>query len=118
MWRGKNREGWRGGGREGEQEGGCREGEMVGGQQGGGNGEGEMGRGQQEEGDGEGATGRGRWAQGAKGMGEVARGGGISQMDIEYLAEADRMPEATEAMAFTDSYKHIECLDGMRLQSF
>ena len=28
------------------------------------------------------------------------------------------MPGATEAMAFTDSYKHMECLGGMRLQSF
>ena len=24
------------------------------------------------------------------------------------------MPGATEAMAFTDSYKHMECLGGMR----
>ena len=28
------------------------------------------------------------------------------------------MPEATEAMAFTDSYKHMECLVGTRLQNF
>ena len=93
------------------------------------------GRGRWSEGNREGATGmgrratrRGRWEGGnwkwevgrwAKGMGEEgARGGGISQMDMEYLAEADRMPGATEAMAFTDSYKHMECLGGMRLQSF
>ena len=76
------------------------------------------GRGQRGGGDGEGVTGKGRWARGAKGMGEGARGGGISQMDMEYLAEADRMPGAAEVMEFTDSYKHMECLDGMRLQSF
>ena len=28
------------------------------------------------------------------------------------------MPGPTEAMEFTDSYKHMECLGGMRLQSF
>ena len=28
------------------------------------------------------------------------------------------MPGTTEAIAFTDSYKHMECLCGMRLQSF
>ena len=28
------------------------------------------------------------------------------------------MPGATEAMAFIDSYKHMECLDGMKLQFF
>ena len=28
------------------------------------------------------------------------------------------MPGETEAMAFTDSYNHMECLGGMRLQSF
>ena len=41
-------------------------------------------------------------------------------MDISYRVElqADRMPWATEAMAFTDHYKHMECLGGMRLQSF
>ena len=32
--------------------------------------------------------------------------------------QADRVPRATEAMAFTDSYKHMECLGGMRLPSF
>ena len=32
--------------------------------------------------------------------------------------QADRMPGLTEAMAFTDSYKHMACLGGMRLQSF
>ena len=39
-------------------------------------------------------------------------------MDIGNRVElqADRMPGAAEAMAFTDSYKHIECLSGMRLQ--
>ena len=28
------------------------------------------------------------------------------------------MPGMREAIAFTDSYKHMECLGGMRLQSF
>ena len=28
------------------------------------------------------------------------------------------MPGTTEAIAFPDSYKHMECLGGMRLQSF
>ena len=28
------------------------------------------------------------------------------------------MPGVTGAMAFTDCYKHMECLGGMRLQSF
>ena len=28
------------------------------------------------------------------------------------------MPGVTEAMAFTDSYKNMECLGGMRLQDF
>ena len=28
------------------------------------------------------------------------------------------MPGATKAMAFTDSYKHMECPVGMRLQFF
>ena len=28
------------------------------------------------------------------------------------------MPGTTEAITFTDSYKHMECLGGMRLQSF
>ena len=28
------------------------------------------------------------------------------------------MPLTTEVIAFTDSYKHMECLDGIRLQSF
>ena len=28
------------------------------------------------------------------------------------------MSGATEAMAFTDSYKHMGCLGGMRIQSF
>ena len=39
-------------------------------------------------------------------------------MDMEYLGEADRMPGATEAISFTDYYKHMECLYGMRLRSF
>ena len=34
------------------------------------------------------------------------------------LIVADRMPGATEAMVFIDSYKHMECLGGMRLLSF
>ena len=37
---------------------------------------------------------------------------------IDQWPQADRMPEATEAMAFTDCYKHMECLGGMRLQRF
>ena len=28
------------------------------------------------------------------------------------------MPGTTEAITFTDSYKHMECLGGMMLQSF
>ena len=28
------------------------------------------------------------------------------------------MPGKMEAIAFTDSYKHMECLGGMRFQSF
>ena len=28
------------------------------------------------------------------------------------------MPGMTEAVAFTDSYKHMECLGGMSLQFF
>ena len=28
------------------------------------------------------------------------------------------MPLTTEVIAFTDSYKHMECLGGIRLQSF
>ena len=32
--------------------------------------------------------------------------------------QAGRMSGATEAMTFTDSYKHMKCLSGMRLQSF
>ena len=32
--------------------------------------------------------------------------------------QADRMPGATEATVFTDSYMHMECLGGMRLQFF
>ena len=43
-------------------------------------------------------------------------------MDIGYRVNqwllADRVPGMTEAIAFTDSYKHMECLGGMRLQSF
>ena len=33
-------------------------------------------------------------------------------------ANMNRMPGATGAMAFTDCYNHMECLGGMRLQSF
>ena len=71
---------------------------------------------------GRGATGRGRLGGGQKGGGEEgARGGGISQVDmnawvdIGYRVElqADRMPGVT--MAFTDSYKHMECFCRMRL---
>ena len=41
-------------------------------------------------------------------------------MDIGYRIElqADSMPGATEVMVFTVSYKHMQCLSGMRLQSF
>ena len=43
-------------------------------------------------------------------------------MDIGYrfnqYLQADRMPGTTEAITFTDSYKHMECLGGMMLQSF
>ena len=43
-------------------------------------------------------------------------------MDIGYRVDlwlqSDRKPGATEATAFTDSYKHMECLGGMRLQIF
>ena len=37
---------------------------------------------------------------------------------VVYWQQTDRMPGATGAMAFTDCYKHMECLGGMRLQSF
>ena len=43
-------------------------------------------------------------------------------MDIGYRVnqwlQADRMPGMTKAITFTDSYKHMECLGEMRLQSF
>ena len=41
-------------------------------------------------------------------------------MDIVYRAElqAYRMPGATEATVLTGSYKHMECLGGMRSQFF
>ena len=41
-------------------------------------------------------------------------------VDIGYRVElqADRMPEPTEVMAFTDRYKRMECLGGIRLQYF
>ena len=41
-------------------------------------------------------------------------------VDIGYRVElqADRMPEPTEVMVFSDRYKHMECLGGMRLQYF
>ena len=96
----------------------------------GGQGEEEMERGGNGEGgeDGKGATGRGergkRWGWG--GGEEGARGGEISQMDMMgclcgkaiglFNRQADRML-TTEAIA-SDSYKHMECLCGMRLQSF
>ena len=40
-------------------------------------------------------------------------------MDIGYRIElqADNMPGETEVMVFTVSYKHMECLGGMMLQS-
>ena len=37
---------------------------------------------------------------------------------VVYWQQTDRTPEATGAMAFTDCYKHMECLGGMRFQSF
>ena len=94
-------------------------------------GEGEMGRGTM----GEGEMGRGQRGRGDRGGGggqrrggkEGARGGWISQMDMmKYLGgpgyrvelQVDRMPGAIEAMVFTDSHKHMECLGGMRSQSF
>ena len=66
--------------------------------------------------------------------GEGASGGGFhiwicfTEKCLEYLGpvdiccrvelQADRMPVAIEAMVFSDSYKHMGCLGGMRLQSF
>ena len=52
------------------------------------------------------------WRRGQRGRGEEgARGGGILQMDMmecyRIELQADRMPGVTEAMAFTDSYKHM-----------
>ena len=35
---------------------------------------------------------------------------------VDYWLQAYRMPGVTEAMAFTDSYKDMECLGRMRLQ--
>ena len=58
--------------------------------------------GQWEGGDGEGATGRGETGKGAKGRGEEgASGVGFSQMDMMKCLGG-----------------HVECLGGMRLQSF
>ena len=77
--------------------------------------------------------GRGRWGGGQRDgettgrQQEGAREVQILEMyimewlvDIGYRVElqADRMPGPTEAMAFTDSYKHRKCLGGMRLQFF
>ena len=78
-------------------------GRRLGGRWRGGNLKGEMGRG---------ATGRWRREGGQRGGGEEgARGGGILQMDMmecyRIELQADRMPGVTEAMAFTDSYKHM-----------
>ena len=42
----------------------------------------------------------------------------LSVPGYRVFLQADRMPGATEAMVFTDSYKHMACLGGMRLQSF
>ena len=58
--------------------------------------------------------GGGPWegGRGEAGKGERRRRGKRrgSQTDMmEYLGEADRMPAATEGMAITDSYKHMEC---------
>ena len=71
-----------------------------------------MERGQLERGDGEGGNRKGETGGGAKGRGRRrARGGGILQMDMmecyRIELQADRMPGVTEAMAFTDSYKHM-----------
>ena len=69
-------------------EGGNEEGEMLRGQKGGGDGEGD---------DGEGVTGRGRWG----------RGNGEGEMGKEQHGGKGKR-----------GCKHIECLDGMRLQFF
>ena len=37
---------------------------------------------------------------------------------INGCKQADKIPGATEAMAFTDGYKWMECVGVMRLQSF
>ena len=82
-----------------------------------GGGNGEMGRGQEEGGDLEGGKGKGEKKEQEE--------GGFHRwiwwnawVDIGYTVElqADRMPGVT--MAFTDSYKHTECLCRIRLQSF
>ena len=62
-----------------------------------------------------GAMRRARWGggqwEGGSGEGRRGKRTGISQMDMmEFLGEADRMLGVTDAMAFTDSYKHMECL--------
>ena len=78
------------------------------------------------------SDGREGWGGGGEGgNGEVEKKaqeeGGLHRwilwnawVDIGFWVElqADTMPGATEAMAFTDSYKHMECLDGMRLHRF
>ena len=88
---------WGGGGGEGGQEGGDREWEMVGWPVGRGDCEGAMGRGRwggrlREGGDGEVGYGKREVGRGKKWRGvEGTRGGRISQIDMEYLGEADRM---------------------------
>ena len=76
---------------------------------------------------GEMATGRGRWGGGngegeTEGRGAKGRGRrrGKRKGDFTDGLMPDRMHGVTEAMAFIDSYKlkHMECLGGMRLQSF
>ena len=88
-------------GGEGETGGGQWGGDWEGGWRGG-NLKGEMERGQQEGGDGRGAKGRGR---------RRGKRRGILQMDMmecyRIELQADRMSGVTEAMAFTDSYKHM-----------
>ena len=72
-----------------------------------------MERGQLERGNGEGGNRKGETGGGGQRGGgeEGARGGGILQMDMmecyRIELQADRMPGVTEAMAFTDSYKHM-----------
>ena len=37
---------------------------------------------------------------------------------VNQWLQADRIPGMTEAIVFTDRYKHMEYLGGMRLQNF